>query len=152
MLQQKPNDSKCECNNIQVIDDELLNHMAVKTMLKNFDLSFYFAYDGQKGFDVIKNNMNNCQYCSYFKAIVMDFNMPIMGGIESAAKILELLKERKEQIDDCTDKHDILIVGFSAYTDEVTVNEALDAGMIRVQSKPTSRDIMVSNFKELGLI
>ena len=142
----------CQCNNVQIVDDEVMNYMAVKTMLKDNNLSFDFAYDGLKAYNTVNDMINNCAFCSYYKAIVMDFNMPVMDGIESAKKILELLREKREKVDHWNDKQDILIIGFSAYTDESTVNDALRAGMIKVLSKPTSRDIMVMNFRELGLI
>lgn len=58
----------------------------------------------------------------------MDYDMPIMNGIEATIKLCKLMKEGKLK--------DIPIVGLTAYNGERVA--CLKAGMKRFLTKPTS--------------
>ena len=60
----------------------------------------------------------------------MDLQMPVMGGFESATKILEILRERG--VDNCT------IVALTSNTTQQDKERAISCGMKEVIHKPLS--------------
>ena len=76
----------------------------------------------------------NHQACTKFKLVLMDYDMPILNGIESTLKIQKL----KEQllIDD------IPIIACSAYGSKDIIDQCLEAGMKCFIRKPVTFDIL----------
>lgn len=122
--------------------------MAIKSLLKDFQFEFFTALNGEEAYNIVKTNIFRCEKCFFFKFIVMDFNMPILGGIDSTKKILAILTESKRRID----FDNILVVGLSAYTDEETVNEAYQAGMVKVLAKPANKYTLMQTLKEINIV
>lgn len=81
----------------------------------------------------------------------MDFNMPVMGGIESTHQIQKLIQQKKEAENGKVSKNKLVIMGFSAYTDEGTLNEAYQAGMSQVVPKPSTKNLLLQTMKELNI-
>lgn len=109
------------------------------------------ARDGLMALNMVEKYINKCDKCSFFKAIIMDFNMPVMSGTESTIEILKLLDTKKKLVGDSI-AFDIIVIGYSAYTDAYHINSALNSGMVTVLSKPTNRDKFVETFYELGIL
>ncbi len=66
---------------VLAIDDERMNLLLFKGMLKNFDITLTTALSGSEGIDYHKENR--------FDLILTDFNMPLMNGIQT----LNILRE-----------------------------------------------------------
>lgn len=66
---------------VLAIDDERMNLLLFKGMLKNFDITLTSALSGSEGIDYHKENK--------FDLILTDFNMPLMNGIQT----LNILRE-----------------------------------------------------------
>jgi CheY-like chemotaxis protein len=66
---------------VLAIDDERMNLLLFKGMLKNFDITLTTALSGSEGIDYHKENK--------FDLILTDFNMPLMNGIQT----LNILRE-----------------------------------------------------------
>ena len=120
-------------------------------MFRNFNFNIFSAIDGLDALNMVKENLNKCEKCSFFKTIIMDFNMPVMSGSEASVQILELLKQKKKVVGDAK-RFDIIIIGYSAYTDADHINSALESGMVMVLNKPTQRDTFVDTFLQLGIL
>jgi len=73
---------------VLVCEDNHLNQQVICEHLKKVGLKAIVANNGYEGLDMITSRMENNQ--PHFDLIFMDIYMPIMGGIEAAAKITAL--------------------------------------------------------------
>ena len=81
---------ECDCSHLLVVDDDF----TLREVLCNFALKCNIKFDqGQNGLEAIDlvktKSVSNC--CKTYKLIFMDFNMPLMNGIESANQIQRYL-------------------------------------------------------------
>ena len=76
---------------ILIVDDEIFNQQAAKIILREslnidttlLDQCLSFADNGQQALDMVKSSSHT------FDLILMDINMPIMGGIEASKLIIQ---------------------------------------------------------------
>ena len=77
----------------------------------------------------------------HFQIILMDINMPVMNGIESATKIGEFQNEFYLNI--CPPKAQLIprapIIAMTAFCNQKTVQQCKQAGMIGVIYKPINK-------------
>ena len=99
------------------------------------------AMNGQEALDKFKKHNHiqkskKCMNCKYpcYTVIIMDLNMPIMDGFESAKNILEFL--RQEQNVPLPWQQTVKIVALTSYTDKLTYDRCMEVGMIGVYHKP----------------
>jgi len=71
---------------ILLVEDNKANQMFMKVVLKKMKLKFDIANDGVEAVEMFKNNR--------YDTILMDENMPNMGGIEATKRILEIEREQ----------------------------------------------------------
>jgi signal transduction histidine kinase/DNA-binding response OmpR family regulator len=71
--------------NVLVAEDNDINQNLIKAVLGNFNLNITMANNGQEAFELRKEKS--------FDLILMDIQMPIMGGIEATEAILAYEKE-----------------------------------------------------------
>ena len=81
---------ECACSQLLVVDDDF----TLREVLCNFSLKcnikFEQAQNGLEAIDLVKKKGDsNC--CKTYKLILMDFNMPLMNGVESAIQIQRYL-------------------------------------------------------------
>ena len=74
--------------------------------------------------------------CGQFKAIIMDYDMPVMNGVQ-ATKTLKNMG--------CTCK----IIGHTAFSNSTDVKNCLDAGMDIVLEKPCKKKELLDHLKLL---
>ena len=72
---------------ILIVDDNAMNILAVSSILKlqNPSLTIFEAQNGQIAVEKYKESLDkpcNCP-CKGFKLVLMDIQMPVMGGIEA---------------------------------------------------------------------
>ena len=70
---------------ILVVEDNKANQMFMQVLLKQLNISFDIAENGEIAFKLYKNY--------HYPIILMDINMPVMDGIESTKKIREYEKQ-----------------------------------------------------------
>ena len=68
-----------------VEDDELQRQMLQMLLLRKLEFSSYTAENGKKALDILAQDSE-----SQIKLVIMDLNMPVMGGMET----LEIIKQR----------------------------------------------------------
>ena len=73
--------------NILLVEDNKTNQLFMKVILKKMGLTFDIANDGKEAIEKFKSNK--------YDAILMDENMPNMGGIEATTHILEYENQMK---------------------------------------------------------
>ena len=89
-------DSKCNCADILVVDDEEFNVMASQRMLQKLGYESDAAYNGEECINLINEKIKlncKCKY-SYYKLIFLDIVMPIMDGIKTAKEIQSMIDKK----------------------------------------------------------
>ncbi len=66
---------------VLAIDDERMNLLILKNVLKNFDLTLITAESGKLGIDYHRENK--------FDLILTDYNMPSLNGVQTSSIIRE---------------------------------------------------------------
>lgn len=108
---------------ILIAEDNALNQEVIKGMLNPFGFEITIVDNGQKCIDECKMKM--------YDLILMDINMPIMGGYEATGKLKEM-------------GYKTPIIALSANARAEDVMESLECGMVDHISKPIDRDILYS--------
>lgn len=108
---------------ILIAEDNLLNQEVIKGMLNPFGFEITIVDNGQKC-------INECK-TKIYDLILMDINMPIMGGYEATSK-LKLMGYKTP------------IIALSANARAEDVTESLECGMVEHISKPIDKDVLYS--------
>ncbi len=107
---------------ILYVEDNEVNQYLAQQILKPWNVHIEFAENGKEAVSRLKEKD--------FDIVLMDIQMPIMGGIE-ATKIIR---------NDNALKSDIPIIGFTADIMTGTRIAAMKAGMNEIVMKPFDRD------------
>ena len=72
----------CDCAQVLITDDIDMNRFVIKEILRSkFGLSSDQAVNGKNAIEMIKQKaFSEC--CGFYKVIFMDYEMPIMNGLE----------------------------------------------------------------------
>lgn len=73
---------------ILLIEDEPTNFIYFSSLLKNLNIKFYYAEDGEKGLKMYNNFKNN------IFLIILDIKLPYYNGLE----LLKIFKKEKNDI------------------------------------------------------
>ena len=108
-----------------------MNRYVLKEIIKSkFGLVADEAINGRDCLQLVKEKgLSEC--CSEYKIIFMDFEMPILNGIEASKKI------KKYKLQGKVNK-DLVLVAYTAYTDEEA--NCKESGMDFFLPKPASLD------------
>ena len=122
---------KCFNRVVLIVDDEPFNLLALEFMLNELKFKAIKAQNGLEALNYFKNC--HCKHCNFSKCsgiclIFMDYQMPLMNGVESTEKIKKFLKEKG--------KNDVDIIGCSAFNGETEVKKCLKSGMSDFIVKP----------------
>ncbi len=119
--------------NCLVVDDSRVIRQVARRILEELNFSVSEAGDGQVALDVCRETMPD--------AILLDWNMPVMNGLE----FLKALRQEDGGDDPvvvfCTTENDI---------DHITM--AINAGANEFIMKPFDKDILQAKFSEVGLV
>ena len=108
---------------ILIAEDSETNQMVIEMLLEDLDIeNITMVNNGIEAFEEYKTNYDE------YNLILMDINMPIMGGIESTLKILDF--EKSNNI-----KH-IPIIALTASTAEEEKKDFLGNGLDGYLAKP----------------
>lgn len=102
-----------------IIDDEETQVQSLKSFLSKRGYKIFSANDGEKGFDIVKNNLVDI--------VITDFNMPGWDGMKVLQKIKELVPETE-------------IVVITAYGTIESAVSLLKAGAFDYITKPIDLD------------
>ncbi|CAD8127250.1 unnamed protein product [Paramecium sonneborni] len=116
---------------ILIVDDEPFNHDTLILMLKSMGYKYFLkAFNGQQAIDMIQEKQ--LDIC----LIIMDLDMPIMGGIEATKILIQMMID--------LDLAYIPIMGCTAHDDRETLDLCIEVGMLHVVQKP----VFVKNLRE----
>ena len=103
---------------VLVVEDNAVNRMVLRGMLQQMGHAVSEATNGAKGVDRLRTER--------FDLVLMDFEMPVMGGIDAARTIRETLPEEARPP----------IIGLTAHGTAEARAAGVEAGMIEVHAKP----------------
>eukprot|EP01040_Poterioochromonas_malhamensis_P010627 gene10627-11572_t len=123
--------SKSENPCILIVEDALSISRMTSMMLKRQQFRTEIAENGKIALEKVIYNYQQWKIGKgrRYDAILMDFQMPVMDGLEATLKIREY--EKRESIGD-----ELRIIGISAMSDNKKIEEALASGMNAFIPKP----------------
>jgi len=116
-----------------VVDDSRVVRKVARRIAEDLGFKCNEAEDGQKAFDTCEQSMPD--------AILLDWNMPIMSGIEFLEKLRKMSDGAHPKVIFCTTENDMS-----------HIQRALEAGANEYIMKPFDSEIIESKFLQVGLL
>lgn len=116
-----------------IVDDSKVIRMVAKRILTNLKFATEEAVDGQEALDACKRSLPD--------AVLLDWNMPVMNGLDFLKHLRKLPGGDKPIVVFCTTENDIN-----------HIRDGLAAGANEYIMKPFDNEIIESKFQQLGLL
>ena len=116
-----------------IVDDSKVIRMVAKKILQELDFETNEAEDGQVALDSCKQQMPD--------AVLLDWNMPVMSGIEFLRELRKLPGGQSPIVVFCTTENDVN-----------HIQEAMGAGANEYIMKPFDSEIIQAKFSQVGLL
>ncbi len=116
-----------------IVDDSKVIRMVARKILKELDFATLEAADGQEALDECGKEIPD--------AVLLDWNMPVMSGIEFLRELRKMPGGDKPVVVFCTTENDIQ-----------HIQEAIEAGANEYIMKPFDSEIIQAKFSQVGLI
>ena len=116
-----------------VVDDSRVVRKVARKILEDLDFNCTEAEDGQKAMEACVGDMPD--------AVLLDWNMPVMSGIEFLRRLRKMAGGDVPKVVFCTTENDL-----------AHIQEALSAGANEYIMKPFDSDIIQTKFAQVGLI
>ena len=116
-----------------VVDDSHVVRLVARRMIAEFGFACSEAEDGRQALDACRVAMPDC--------ILLDWNMPVMNGIEFLAALRGLAGGSGPKVIFCTTENDL-----------AHISQALAAGADEYIMKPFDAEILAGKFAQIGLL
>lgn len=116
-----------------VVDDSRVVRKVARKILEELGFSCDEAEDGKQAMDYCAKSMPD--------AILLDWNMPVMTGIEFLRRLRKMTGGQAPKVIFCTTENDL-----------AHIQEALSAGANEYIMKPFDSDIIQTKFQQVGLL
>jgi two-component system chemotaxis response regulator CheY len=116
-----------------IVDDSKVIRMVAKKILSELEFATAEAEDGQQALDACKAQMPD--------AVLLDWNMPVMNGIDYLRELRKLPGGDKPVVVFCTTENDI-----------EHIQAAIEAGANEYIMKPFDSEILQAKFAQVGLL
>ncbi|KQW21011.1 two-component system response regulator [Afipia sp. Root123D2] len=116
-----------------VVDDSSVIRKVARRILEGLDFSIVEAEDGEKAMEACKRELPD--------AVLLDWNMPVMDGLEFLRNMRMMPGGDKPKVVFCTTENDVAHIA-----------RALHAGANEYIMKPFDKEIVTAKFHEVGLI
>ncbi|WP_207476549.1 response regulator [Arenibaculum pallidiluteum] len=116
-----------------VVDDSRVVRKVARKILEELSFACTEAEDGRQAMEVCQAAMPD--------AILLDWNMPVMTGIEFLRRLRKMAGGDRPKVVFCTTENDL-----------AHIQEALSAGANEYIMKPFDSDIIQTKFAQVGLI
>ncbi|MCU7555231.1 response regulator [Alteromonas sp. ASW11-19] len=113
-----------------LVEDNQVNQLLIRELLENRGHTVQIAENGREGVEAVK--------ASYFDAVMMDVQMPVMDGVDATEAIRQL-----------PEHNDVFIIGLTAKAFKEDEQQCLEAGMDKFLTKPVDPELLVRTI-ELG--
>ncbi len=115
-----------------VVDDSKVIRKVVRHILETLDFEIGEAEDGKVALDKVRSDVPD--------VILLDWNMPVMGGMEFLKKLRTMEFDNRPKVIFCTTEN------ASSH-----IREAIDAGADEYIMKPFDRDTLESKLEIVGV-
>lgn len=116
-----------------IVDDSKVIRMVAKKILKELEFETVEAADGQEALDACKQSLPD--------AVLLDWNMPVMDGLEFLRELRQLPGGDAPIVVFCTTENDI-----------EHIQRAIEAGANEYIMKPFDSEIIQAKFAQVGLL
>lgn len=116
-----------------IVDDSKVIRKVARRILEELSFETIEAVDGKEALDLCQDKMPD--------AILLDWNMPVMNGIE-------FLQELRQG----AGGNDPIVVFCTTENDLAHIRAAIQAGANEYIMKPFDRDIIEAKFSQVGLV
>ncbi|WP_434055509.1 MAG: response regulator [Roseibium sp.] len=116
-----------------VVDDSSVIRKVARRILEDMNFEIEEAEDGQQALDACRKTMPD--------AILLDWNMPVMDGLEFLTSLRTEEGGESPVVVFCTTENDVAHIA-----------RAIRAGANEYIMKPFDREIVEAKFQEVGLI
>ncbi|HEX6979940.1 MAG TPA: response regulator [Alphaproteobacteria bacterium] len=116
-----------------IVDDSKVIRMVARRILEELDFSIIEAADGEMAMKACRTRMPD--------AILLDWNMPVMNGIDFLRELRKMNGGNQPVVVFCTTENDIQ-----------HIREAIQAGANEYIMKPFDSDIIQAKFAQVGLL
>ncbi|MBV7255182.1 response regulator [Pacificimonas sp. WHA3] len=116
-----------------IVDDSKVIRKVARRILEDFQLDIDEAGDGQEALDRCGTSMPD--------VIFLDWNMPVMGGMQFLKNLRAQDVEKQPTVIFCTTENDMS-----------HIREAMEAGADEYIMKPFDRDIIEAKLNQVGVI
>jgi two-component system, chemotaxis family, chemotaxis protein CheY len=116
-----------------VVDDSRVVRKVARKILEELHFVCSEAEDGKQAMEACVREMPN--------AILLDWNMPVMNGIDFLRRLRKMAGGDAPKVVFCTTENDL-----------AHIQEALSAGANEYIMKPFDSDIIQTKFAQIGLI
>ncbi|MEM6902965.1 MAG: response regulator [Pseudomonadota bacterium] len=116
-----------------VVDDSRIVRRVARKILEELSFNCVEAADGKEALSLCREAMP--------EVILLDWNMPVMTGIDFLKELGDLAGDRMPKVVFCTTENDLQ-----------NITEALDAGASEYIFKPFDSEILQSKFRQIGMI
>lgn len=116
-----------------VVDDSRVVRKVARRIAEDLGFSCHEAENGQEAYESCKASMPD--------AILLDWNMPVMSGIEFLEKLRQMDNGGHPKVVFCTTENDV-----------AHIQRALQAGANEYIMKPFDSEIIQSKFIQVGLL
>ena len=116
-----------------IVDDSRVVRKVASRIVQDLGFECREAEDGQKAYESCETSMPD--------AIILDWNMPIMSGIEFLEKLRQMAEGNHPKVVFCTTENDM-----------DHIQRAMNAGANEYIMKPFDSEIIETKFIQVGLI
>jgi two-component system chemotaxis response regulator CheY len=116
-----------------IVDDSKVIRMVARRILEGLSFAILEAADGQRAIEACRAKMPD--------AILLDWNMPVMNGIDFLRELRKMDGGASPIVVFCTTENDIS-----------HIQEAIQAGANEYIMKPFDSDIIQAKFSQVGLL
>jgi two-component system chemotaxis response regulator CheY len=116
-----------------VVDDSKVVRMVARKILESLNFQIDEAENGQAAMDICKRSMPD--------AILLDWNMPVMNGMDFLKGLRRMDGSKQPVVVFCTTENDLK-----------HIQEAITAGADEYIMKPFDSEIIESKFNQVGLL
>ncbi|MCF8481147.1 MAG: response regulator [Rhodospirillum sp.] len=116
-----------------IVDDSKVIRMVAKKILQELQFETIEAEDGKVALDACRRALPT--------AVLLDWNMPVMNGIEFLRALRQL-----------PDGNNVVVVFCTTENDIEHIQEAIEAGANEYIMKPFDSEIVAAKFQQVGLL
>jgi two-component system chemotaxis response regulator CheY len=117
---------------VLIVDDSSVIRKVARRIIESMKFEISEAENGEKALEVCARSMPD--------AILLDWNMPVMDGLQFLRELRRMPDGGQPKVVFCTTENDVAHIA-----------RAIHAGADEYIMKPFDRQIVISKFEEIGL-